>query len=1018
MIDFFNRLLKFVIDRKSLHSKNLSENNFYKCENFSNEMDSQSMNRTQKVFFSYGHDDNIELVHRLKSDLELRGHQVWIDTTDIKSGDDWRRSITEGLTSSSKVLSFLSKHSVRSPGVCLDELKIALSVKGSYIKTVLLEKEEKVRPPTTLSNIQWLDMSNWKEVKSNGKVIWDEWYEKSFRELCSVIESDEALVFSGEIQRLRSLLRPNLSETKEQNLLNTDYIGRIWLENELEKWRTTQNDSKAFVILGGPGIGKSSFAAHLLHYNHNVLCGIFCEWDKTSSTDAKNVFQTLSYKLATKLPDYRKILLEKLDGVEGNGYEQMNSAEYFDALLVHPLNELIDGGREQQIVFIDGLDEANKTDRNELAEVLASNMFKLPSWIVFLLTSRPEYNIRTQFSYYNPFVLEPTDNRNLEDIRKFIAYSLSDELAKVEDRLFVLHQITQRCQGSFLYASLFVEGIKTKMFDLNQTSEYPNGLDAFYFQNFRRKFPQITDYRKVHSFLEIVSSCQDIPIAMASKVLNLSTYELNDFLAIFGSLIQETSLRYDYVNDKLDCVSFCHKSLSDWIVDRNKSGIYFIDLKNGYEKLADFSLSYVHSNGKTVIQKPSQYFVGQVPQVKINLLDDYIKNKMHEFFIHAEHWDQYRDFLLEHDTPLMPYWSALKQFPSNYNYSSLINRLWSDPHRFYFFETLQRLGESQFILMLIEKYIKINGLEKLDIRTLNIYIDIVHLSGDYEHAVILCDSYLSQYQESDIYGNKDLLRLSIRKLHHSMFYAPVEGLLDDARFIEKMINSTKFPEEFNELLFLIGGNLGMLHGNFVYARVYLERSLDFARKHDYFDYESRTIRKFADLLCIEGQLDDALDLVSRYVSCDEEIISRYQLYLLASMGEIFRRQEQFDKALNCFMNLGKLSEQRGILGWKAHSLLATANLFFKKGHLLDAKTQLDKAEVIYSKIGQKWGIIQVEIIRYGILLGGNSKPSLNDKQKLESLLENAQSMQYLHDINVIKHLISGNFPKNFQLLFL
>nr|ADI87656.1 tetratricopeptide domain protein [uncultured Nitrospirae bacterium MY2-1F]ADI87754.1 tetratricopeptide domain protein [uncultured Nitrospirae bacterium MY3-11A] len=100
-----------------------------------------------RIFLSYGHDKNAELVKRIRADLEVRGHYVWIDESEIKSGDNWRRSITEGILSTDVVLAFLSKHSVRSPGVCLDEIAIAIGEKHGNIKTILTESEKEVSPP-------------------------------------------------------------------------------------------------------------------------------------------------------------------------------------------------------------------------------------------------------------------------------------------------------------------------------------------------------------------------------------------------------------------------------------------------------------------------------------------------------------------------------------------------------------------------------------------------------------------------------------------------------------------------------------------------------------------------------------------------------------------------------------------------------------------------------------------------------------------------------------------------------
>ena len=66
-----------------------------------------------RIFLSYGHDSNEDLVRRIKADLEKRGHDGWFDKNEIKFGDEWRRAIPDGILNSNRVLSFLSKHSSR-----------------------------------------------------------------------------------------------------------------------------------------------------------------------------------------------------------------------------------------------------------------------------------------------------------------------------------------------------------------------------------------------------------------------------------------------------------------------------------------------------------------------------------------------------------------------------------------------------------------------------------------------------------------------------------------------------------------------------------------------------------------------------------------------------------------------------------------------------------------------------------------------------------------------------------------
>jgi TIR domain-containing protein len=128
------------------------------CEDCNHEFNPTKPFLPLRIFLSYGHDSSEELVRWIKADLEKRGHDVWFDKTEIKAGDDWRHSITGGILKSNRVLSVLSKHSTRDPGVCRDEIAIAIGVKGGNIQTILVESEQEVQPPVNIGHIQWLDM--------------------------------------------------------------------------------------------------------------------------------------------------------------------------------------------------------------------------------------------------------------------------------------------------------------------------------------------------------------------------------------------------------------------------------------------------------------------------------------------------------------------------------------------------------------------------------------------------------------------------------------------------------------------------------------------------------------------------------------------------------------------------------------------------------------------------------------------------------------------------------------------
>ena len=161
-----------------------------------------STSSNRKVFLSYGHDEACcELVERIREDLESKGIKAWVDKERIEFGDDWRRAITDGLKTSSHVLAFLSKHSTRKPGVCRQEVAIALGPLKSHVYTVLVEPLSEVTPPLIISHLQWLDMQRWRTLKAEDPQAFEDFYQKGLSEILRVIERNEP--FAGEIEELQ-----------------------------------------------------------------------------------------------------------------------------------------------------------------------------------------------------------------------------------------------------------------------------------------------------------------------------------------------------------------------------------------------------------------------------------------------------------------------------------------------------------------------------------------------------------------------------------------------------------------------------------------------------------------------------------------------------------------------------------------------------------------------------------------------------------------------------------------------
>jgi hypothetical protein len=334
------------------------------------------------LFFSYPHDANSALVLRLKGDLEARCHTVWFDGDQIKDGEEWRRRITEGILNSDGAVAFLSKHSVRDPGVCLNEIAIALAEKGDEaLVTVLVEPEKDVSAPVTVSHIQWLNLADWQDHADD-----DGWYRTQVDQLIDIIEHPASAHRNAELEFLRNTLDPlRFNADMAPHLVR--YTGREWLQSRYEDWLADPKGSRVFRLEGGPGMGKTAIASHLAHAaKSSVLAAFLCDYRRSETRNPLRFIQTLAYQLATRLPDYRARLLRapiiaRTEGKVRISTEGLSAVDLWSALLAEPMagagkDGLI--GRQAMTLVVDGLDEATEGGRNDIVMLLAEKLSSLP----------------------------------------------------------------------------------------------------------------------------------------------------------------------------------------------------------------------------------------------------------------------------------------------------------------------------------------------------------------------------------------------------------------------------------------------------------------------------------------------------------------------------------------------------------------------------------------------------------------------------------------------------------------
>ena len=544
----------------------------------------------QTIFLSYAHKSELEedfdvseeLVLLVKSELDNDGHTVWIDKEGIRSGSQWRERITSAIYEHAHFLSFLSRRSVRDPGVCLNEIATALGAKKN-IHTVLTEAEQAVAPPLTISHLQWHDFQEWREIRAGSKTEangerWDAWFSQRMAVVREAIGDAQNAQASGQLQRLKDILVPSGFEARI--IEKTEgFFGRQWLFDATQDW-LDNSTSRMFWLKASPGIGKSAFAAKLTHQASSAVIGFFmCDFQgkKDPEESAREAICTLSFQMASRLPDYRLKLIYQQQ-VDKEKILKKSSDDLFEYLITEPLNK---SGKIAEAIrlclVIDGLDEAGRSDHgNALADLLVKHVNRLPEWLGIIVTSRPEPYLEQILKPLSGISVDGQTQQNQQDLVAWIEEKLPERL-EGEERQRVIEAVIDKSGGTFLYLRLVEED---KLLDISNPETLPDKLDGIFKQNFNRYFPDPEEYgNKTEPFLRLmVAAPGPLPAQMGRQILGWSQRDVTiNVIESLGSLLQERD----------GGLVFFHASLSDWLKDPKRSGTHCVE-DTGIYDLADF----------------------------------------------------------------------------------------------------------------------------------------------------------------------------------------------------------------------------------------------------------------------------------------------------------------------------------------------------------------------------------------------------------------------------------------------
>lgn len=344
--------------------------------------------------------------------------------------------------------------------------------------------------------------------------------------------------------------------------------------DEIDRWLQDSSAGRAFVLVGGPGTGKTALSAHLVQTRSEIVASHFCSHASRQKSEPVAAVRSLAYYLSSQLPAYQ----ERLRSIDLSYIlsEYDDAVTLFDILVTQQLVHIEHAGAPL-VVLIDALDEAGRDGRNALAEIVGSEFLRTPEWLRLICTTRPEPEVMWCLQGLAPNVLDATSEASMGDIREYVeGRLLALGHAKAQAALAAA-SISCDSEGVFLYAVAACDEVCAG--GLAALDSMPRGLGSMLQTLMRRRVPDVGRFRSACRPLLslILASYEPMGHAALRDAAGLSAGELNDALTEFGSLIR----------DEPAGVVLFHKSLADWLQNRATAGPYFCDVADGHALVAD-----------------------------------------------------------------------------------------------------------------------------------------------------------------------------------------------------------------------------------------------------------------------------------------------------------------------------------------------------------------------------------------------------------------------------------------------
>ena len=305
----------------------------------------------------------------------------------------------------------------------------------------------------------------------------------------------------------------------------------------------------------------------------NLGAAYFCRHYDGTRNDPRNLLGTISCQLCDCNSEYSS----KMGGEDGVKMFLANSnlgvQELCTKLLEEPLSKC--SPFQRKLVVIDALDETEYKSRKDFVCLVKERFPRLPEWLVFFITSRPEDMLQSRLAKYNPCVRICAGNgeqrtlyyqQHEKDIQRFLENSVDFSRFPYSAEV-----VTRKCNGMFLYAFYIARELNDSFHSgkVDQISDlFPGDIEDFIRTNLQRVYDKIGSdlYSKLLGC--IITAPSPLPVSFISFVLHRESSSLNQ-QNVIDAVSQFVVLQ--------KTVSFLHNLIPSWLTNKNKAKELFID---------------------------------------------------------------------------------------------------------------------------------------------------------------------------------------------------------------------------------------------------------------------------------------------------------------------------------------------------------------------------------------------------------------------------------------------------------